>query len=37
MPIKVEVWDYRSSGDHEKIGDTEFSVDDLRSKAVQKK
>lgn len=34
MPIKIEVWDYRSSGDHEKIGDTEVSVEDLRSRTV---
>jgi len=26
MPIKVEVWDYRSSGDHVKLGETTFTV-----------
>lgn len=32
MPIKVEVWDYRSSGDHVKVGETSFTVSELAGK-----
>lgn len=32
MPIKCEIWDYRSSGDHEKICETEISIDELKGK-----
>jgi hypothetical protein len=32
MPIKMEVWDYRSSGEHEKLAELDISVDELRNK-----
>ncbi|CAD8183858.1 unnamed protein product [Paramecium pentaurelia] len=37
MPIKVEIWDYRTSGSHEHICSTEFSVDELKGKNMVKK
>lgn len=30
MPIKVEVWDYRTSGDHVKVGETSFTVNTIK-------
>lgn len=30
MPIKVELWDYRSSGKHVYLGETTFSIEELQ-------
>lgn len=29
MPIKVEIWDFYHSGNHEYIGETTFTVNEL--------
>ncbi|CAD8190196.1 unnamed protein product [Paramecium octaurelia] len=37
MPIRIEVWDYRTSGNHEHICSTDFSVDEMKDKQKTKK
>ncbi|CAD8128603.1 unnamed protein product [Paramecium sonneborni] len=37
MPIRVEIWDYRSSGTHEHVCSTEFSVNELNGQQQAKK
>jgi hypothetical protein len=32
MQIKIELWDYRSSGAHIYCGETSISIDELRKK-----
>ncbi len=31
MPIKIELWDYRTSGKHVFIGETEASLEELKN------
>lgn len=35
MPIKVEVWDYRSSGKHVYLGDTSFCIEELKENSAK--
>jgi hypothetical protein len=37
MPIKVELWDYRSNGGHVYLGETSFTVDEMKNKPNSKK
>ncbi|CAD8052802.1 unnamed protein product [Paramecium sonneborni] len=37
MPIKVELWDYRSSGKHIYLGETTFCVEELKEHSLQSK
>lgn len=30
QPIKVEVWDYRSNGSHKYVGETSFSINQIK-------
>ncbi|CAD8090802.1 unnamed protein product [Paramecium primaurelia] len=37
MPIRIEIWDYRTSGNHEHVCSTDFSVNELQGKNNIKK
>ncbi|CAK86273.1 unnamed protein product (macronuclear) [Paramecium tetraurelia] len=37
MPIKVELWDYRTSGKHLYLGETSFCIEELRDAFLQNK
>ena len=37
MPIRIEIWDYRTSGNHEHVCSSDFSVNELQGKNNIKK
>ena len=30
MPLKIELWDYHSNGSHVNLGETKFTIDEIR-------
>ena len=30
MPLKIELWDYHSNGSHAYLGETKFTIDEIR-------